>query len=184
VNLTVAAETARVLLSSLPRRVSHVASVADRSASVCRVLDFDPDLLVSAAWLHDVGYAPIVSATGLHALDGARFLRREGFDERVVNLVAHHSHAEIEARERSLDIDLASEFPRDDALPHDALCFCDMTTGPDGQAMPVRERLQEIRARYGPGDVVTRFIDKAEPTIVATVERVERQLAAAEAQSR
>ena len=28
-----------------------------------------------AAWLHDVGYAPSLVETGLHALDGARFLR-------------------------------------------------------------------------------------------------------------
>lgn len=50
--------------------------------------------------------------------------------------------------------------------------------------MAVEERLAEIRQRYGPGDVVTRFIERAEPSIVATVELVEKQLAAADAQSR
>ncbi|WP_199733552.1 HD domain-containing protein [Micromonospora sp. BL4] len=51
------------------------------------------DVLVAAAWLHDVGYAPGITASGLHALDGASCLRRQGFEERVTNLVAYHSYA-------------------------------------------------------------------------------------------
>jgi putative nucleotidyltransferase with HDIG domain len=150
---------------------------------VARALGLDADLVVSSAWLHDIGYAATTAATGFHPLDGARFLRDQGIDERVVNLVAHHSHAVIEAEDRGADRELLAEFPLDASLPHDALCFCDMTTGPDGQHMVVRERLAEIRERYGPHDLVTRFITKAEPSIVETVERVERRLAAA-AQSR
>jgi aminoglycoside phosphotransferase (APT) family kinase protein len=40
---------------------------------------------VTAAWLHDVGYAPAVVATGLHPLDGARYLRNEGWPEELIN---------------------------------------------------------------------------------------------------
>jgi putative nucleotidyltransferase with HDIG domain len=150
---------------------------------VARALGLDADLVVSSAWLHDIGYAPTAVATGFHPLDGARFLRAQGVDERVVNLVAHHSHAVVEADERGVDRELLAEFPLDPSLPHDALCFCDMTTGPDGQQMVVRDRLAEIRERYGPQDLVTRFITRAERSIVGSVERVESQLAAA-AQSR
>lgn len=32
-----------------------------------------------------------------------------------------------------------------------------MTTGPDGQNLSVEDRLAEIRQRYGPDDLVTRF---------------------------
>ena len=32
------------------------------------------DVLVSAARLHDIGYAPDVMATGFHPLDGVRYL--------------------------------------------------------------------------------------------------------------
>ena len=35
--------------------------------------------------------------TGLHPLDGARYLRRVGIDGLVVSLVAYHSCAQIEA---------------------------------------------------------------------------------------
>jgi hypothetical protein len=48
-----------------------------------------------------------------------------------------------------------------------------MTTGPDGERVDVVDRLAEIRARYGSGDVVTQFVDRAEPEIVSTVRRVE-----------
>ena len=70
--------------------------------------------------------------SGFPPLGGARFLREEGVDPRVVNLVAHHSHAVIEARERGLEDVLLDEFPLDASLPHAALCFCDMT--PKSQA--------------------------------------------------
>jgi putative nucleotidyltransferase with HDIG domain len=181
--MVAAEECARTLLTVLPRRLTHVASVAHRAGEVARALRLDADLVVSSAWLHDIGYAPTAAATGFHPLDGARFLRDQGVDERVVNLVAHHSHAIVEAEERGADRELLAEFPLDPSLPHDALCFCDMTTGPDGQQMVVRHRLAEIRERYGPHDLVTRFITRAEPLIVETVERVESQLVAA-AQSR
>jgi hypothetical protein len=39
------------------------------------MLGADADLLEAAAWLHDIGYAPVLAATGLHASDGARYLR-------------------------------------------------------------------------------------------------------------
>lgn len=175
---------ARRALSSLPERLAHVSAVAAAADAISHRLGVDGHVLVSAAWLHDIGYAPSVSMSGFHPLDGARFLRDEGIDPRVVNLVAHHSHAVIEARERGLEDELLDEFPPDASLPHAALCFCDMTTGPRGQRMAVEERLAEIRQRYGPGDVVTTFIERAELSIVATVRLVEDRLAAVEAQSR
>jgi HD superfamily phosphodiesterase len=59
--------------------------------------------LEGAAWLHDIGYAPGLAVTGLHALDGARYLRdAQHADAMLCRLVAHHSWAIIEARERGL----------------------------------------------------------------------------------
>jgi predicted hydrolase (HD superfamily) len=59
---------------SLPRRWAHVQGVAARAHSLAPVLGADADLLEAAAWLHDMGYAPGLADTGLHALDGARYL--------------------------------------------------------------------------------------------------------------
>ena len=88
--------------------------------------------MTAAAWLHHIGYASPLRDTEFHQIDGARYLRRREVDERVVNLVAHHSCARVEAELRGLTSVLASEFPLDPSLPHDELCFCDLTTGPTG----------------------------------------------------
>lgn len=53
-----------------------------------------------------------------------------------------------------------------------------MTTSPDGQPVPVSQRLAEIRARYGPGHTVTCAITKSAPQITTAVHRVTSRLAA------
>jgi hypothetical protein len=137
----------------------------------------DADLLTAAAWLHDIGYAPGIADTGFHALDGARWLTREGFDSRLAGLVAYHSCASYEAAERGLADALASEFPQEHSPTADALWFVDMTTGPDGQDLDVEQRLSEIRKRYGPDDLVTKFWDRAEPALIDAVRRTQARLA-------
>ena len=171
-----AAELARVRLAeALPRRWRHVRSVARRARWVAKELSLSDDL-VAAAWLHDIGYAPELVETGFHPLDGARYLRRQGVDAQIVSLVAHHSCAHIEADVRGLGSDLASEFPPADPALSDALLYCDMTTGPDGDFVRPADRLVEIRGRYGPDHEVTRFVERAAPEILTTAGRVEQLL--------
>ena len=67
---------ARALLQeSLPRRWAHVQGVAARARRLAPVLGADADLLEAAARLHDIGSAPGLAATGLHALDSAMVSR-------------------------------------------------------------------------------------------------------------
>jgi putative nucleotidyltransferase with HDIG domain len=174
VDVQQAEELARRLLGTeLPRRWRHSAGVAAQADRLSDHMTADRALLVSAAWLHDIGYAAPLVDTGFHPIDGARHLRSLDLDARVVNLAAHHSCAWIEAELRGVDGLLRDEFPRDPSLPHDELCFCDQTIGPDGDLLDVTERLAEIRARYDDGDVVRQFVDLAEPELVAIVRRVE-----------
>jgi hypothetical protein len=169
----------RALATALPRRWQHVQAVAGRAAHISSTPDINGEALTAAAWLHDIGYAPSLVDTGFHPLDGARHLRHLGIvPERVVCLVAHHSCAMIEAEERGLAGELAAEFAREDTPTADTLWYADMTTGPDGQHLAVEQRLAEIRTRYGPGHVVTRFVDRAERQLVAAVERTEERLTA------
>jgi hypothetical protein len=114
--------------------------------------------------------------TGFHPLDGARYLRRRGIDEQVVSLVAYHSCAQIEGGVRGLDAELAAEFSPADPLLTDALPYCDMTTGPDGDYVRPADRLVEIRGRYGPDHEVTQFVERAAPEILATAGRIEGML--------
>lgn len=179
--LTWARQVAENELSDmLPRRWAHSQGVAARAAGLCQVLAGDTELLSAAAMLHDVGYAPRLAATGFHPLDGARFLRDEhGADKRLTRLVANHSFALLEAEERGLREELASEFPLlEEPLLVDALVYCDMTTTPDGGRTTAEERVAEILGRYGDDSVVGRFIRRAAPEIFAAVGRVEAALAA------
>ena len=137
-------------------------------------------LLVSAAWLHDIGYATGLAHTGFHPLDGARYLRSLGAPDRLCRLVANHTGAGVEARARGLGTALTTEFPAEVSAVADALTFADLTTGPTGLPVTVEARLSEILKRYEPGHVVHDSIHQAAPDLIATVRRVEARLAAAQ----
>jgi hypothetical protein len=138
----------------------------------------DSEVLISAALLHDIGYAPDLVVTGFHPLDGARFLRGIGCLDRLVNLVAYHSCAALEAELRGLSDELA-EFQDEETVLRDALWWADMTTTPDGGDTTVAERAAEIQSRYGPDDLVSRFIRRAMGDLSGAVERTDRRLEAA-----
>jgi putative nucleotidyltransferase with HDIG domain len=172
----------KLLEDPLPRRWAHVQGVAAQARSLAPMLGDDADLLEAAAYLHDIGYAPDLANTGFHPLDGARRLRDvEHADPRLNSLVAHHSCAGIEAEERGLADDLRHEFPHVSPVLEDALAYCDMTTTPNGHVVSVDDRLTEIVERYGPGNIVTRFIRRAEPSLVSSVARTKRRLCQATA---
>jgi putative nucleotidyltransferase with HDIG domain len=172
---------ARSLLQEpLSRRWAHVQGVAARARSLAAVLGADADLLEAAAWLHDIGYAPGLAVTGLHALDGARYLRdAQHADTMACRLVAHHSCAIIEAEERGLANILGLEFEPAPYAHSSVLTFCDMTTSPDGEPVPVQRRLAEIHHRHGSEHVVSRSIQRATPVIVRAVEQVQDRTARA-----
>jgi HD superfamily phosphodiesterase len=138
---------ARTLLAdTLPRRWSHVQGVAARARTLKPSLGTDVDLIEAAAWLHDIGYAPELARTGLHGLDGARYLHDvQHADPMLCRLVAHHSYAVIEAEERGLARVMTREFTPPPQHLADALTFCDMTTSPDGEHVHVNHRLTGLR---------------------------------------
>ena len=168
-----------LLRNDLPRRWQHVQGVAARSYAFEGILPGEhQQLLAAAGFAHDIGYADEVADTGFHAIDGARHLRRLGFDERLVELVAHHTCASIEADLREIGPMFRAEFPRNDDLPHDELLFCDLTTTPCGGVTNVRDRLAEIRVRYEPNHIVHRFIERAENDILCAASRAQEKLLA------
>jgi hypothetical protein len=163
------------LIAPLGDRWTHVQAVADKARGLAAVLPAeDADLVVAAALVHDVGYAPSLNRLGFHAVDGARFLRAQG-QERLARLVAHHSGARFEAEERDLVEELAA-FPIEDGPVMDALTFADMTTGPAGQPMTLEQRIEEVQRRYGPDDPVHRAIVRARPLLQAAINRTRQRL--------
>ncbi|MFC7278572.1 HD domain-containing protein [Paractinoplanes rhizophilus] len=169
----------RLLADSIPLRWSHSQGVGRKAESIAHLVGEDASALVSAAWLHDVGYAPDLVETGMHQLDGARYLRDVAHaDDLVCRLVAHHSCAFIEARNRGLSEQLTDEFPPVIGLLGDAITYADMTTTPTGAPTEVETRLAEILARYGDGDLIAESIREASPLIIKSVRAVTAALAA------
>jgi hypothetical protein len=173
-----ARELARSLLAEpLPRRWSHTQGVAATARRLEPILGGDADLIEAAAWIHDIGYSPLLVDTGMHALDGARYLRDvERADPILCRLVAHHTGAIFEAGERGLDAVLTSEFDYPPENLAKALTYCDITTSPDGENIDVRGRLDDILARYGEEHPVNRTIRKARAYYVACVDEIDTLL--------
>ena len=171
------ASLAHDFVGSLGPRWRHVQAVARRAEECIPAVEpSEGAMLDAAAWLHDIGYAPTLADTGLHPLDGARFLVSSNWPERVINLVAHHSGARYEARERGLSAELEA-FPfRDDGLS-DALATADLTTGPSGLPVSFDDRVNEILERYGSEHPVHRAWLVARPVLALAVERTEARLA-------
>jgi len=132
-------------------------------------------MLLAAAYLHDVGYAPELVAHGFHPLDGAVWLRQQGL-ERLAGLVAYHTGARFEAQAHGLADSLAA-FQDERSAVSDALAYSDLTTGPAGERVTVAERLAEIERRYGRASRVVRALESASGMLLAMVERTERRLA-------
>lgn len=162
---------AECLAARLPRRWRHVQAVAAEAARLADCIGIQPVTPVCAAWLHDVGYAPDIADSGFHPLDGARFLRRSGWPDGICHLVAHHSCARVEARERGLGRDLLAEFIDTSSPERDALWTSDATTGPDGQRLTLDERVREIEQRYGADHVVSRCMRRIRPELDAAIAR-------------
>lgn len=174
-----ASDVAREMLSETGDRWRHTQAVAARAEAIeGTVYPEDRDVLVAAAWLHDVGYAPPLVETGFHPLDGARYLATRGFDERLCALVAQHSGARFEAAERGLSDQLAP-YGLEDSPVMDALVVADFTTGPQGQPLTYEARIAEILRRYPSDSAVHRAISIASEELSVHLERVERRLLAA-----
>ncbi|WP_230686737.1 HD domain-containing protein [Catellatospora vulcania] len=166
------------LLVNLPQRWSHTAGVARRAADLAAAVDpADRDLLLCAAWLHDIGYAAAARDTGFHALDGARLLRRRGWPVRLCALVAHHSGASFLAAAQGV-VGMA-EFDDERTAVTDALTCADQTTGVRGEPVFLEDRLAEVLRRHGPSSPHAAAAAGREPYLRSAAGRVQARLLAA-----
>ena len=153
----------------------HEQAVAARADELRpAVAEADGSLLVTAAWLHDIGYSPELRKTGFHPLDGARYLARAGH-LREAALVAHHSGARFIAEVRGLGAEL-DRFPFVEDALSDALTYADQTVGPRGERLSVAARLDEKVRRHGPDAPTSVAAPRRDPYIYAAAERIEARL--------
>ena len=172
-----ARQHAEELLGPLGARWEHSRAVATKAAEIADRLGLaDRDVLVASAYLHDIGYAPVLALSSFHPLDGGRHLQELG-EERLAVLVANHGGAAEEALLRDLAGAMA-EFRREDSDVARVLDYCDLTVGPAGEAMTSEERLADVEARYGADHAVAKGLRLAWPRLMEEVAWVEAHLAA------
>ena len=168
-------DQATALISPLGDRWLHVQGVVKKAYQISAIFnEHDHTILITAAYLHDIGYAPSLQKTGFHPLDGAYYLRAQN-QERLASLVAYHSGAQFEAHLRGLTPVLLT-FAHECSAIDDALTYCDMHTGPSGQQMSFQQRIDDILQRYGEKHIVNQAIHKALPSLREAVERTEMAL--------
>jgi len=172
-----AEQLTRDLLEPLGDRWTHARAVATRADELTPAVGSDGErqLLMVAAWWHDLGYSSPLRATSCHQIDGARYLTLRGYPERLCALVAHHSAAVFEAEARGLLSELM-EWPQEQTAVSDALWMADMTTGPRGELLDYSERLAEILERYDDDSIVGRAMRRAEPAIEDAIERTRQRM--------
>lgn len=143
-----AAELARRLLADQGTRLAHVLTAGHVAARLAHLFEVEEaSLLVAAATVHDIGYAPRLARTGFHPLDGALHLREAGYASRLASLVANHSLARLTVPDELRDL-LHAEFPAEEGLLPDALAYSDMHSAPDGRLIHTEQRLADIAARH------------------------------------
>jgi putative nucleotidyltransferase with HDIG domain len=154
----------------------HTAAVARRVEELFETVPAeDREILLCAAWLHDIGYGELARDTGFHPLDGARMLDRRRWPARIAALVAHHSAARLMARELGLAGELGA-YPDEASAVSDALTYADQTTGAQGERLPIEQRMADMLRRHGPDSANARIHHLRGPLLLATAERVERRL--------
>jgi hypothetical protein len=174
--VAIAADLTQHILDSDPDRLAHSKAAARRAEFL--TLTVEPEcaaLLVAAAWLHDIGYAPRLRDTGFHPIDGARHLQTIGWPPAICNLVAHHSGARFVASILHLDRQLEA-YPFSQDAVSDALTVADQTIGPKGQAMTLDERMSDMLKRHGPDSPNALAHPQREPYIRAAAMRVAARL--------
>src|SRR2546421_6814818 len=120
---------ARSLLSPLGERWLHTKGVVESAQEVGKAFNEEGRvLLIAAAYLHDIGYAPSLHRTDFHPLDGAHYLLAHK-QYRLASLVAYHSEAQYEANLRGLTAEL-EKIPQEHSALAEPLTYCDMITGP------------------------------------------------------
>src|SRR6478735_7713580 len=168
---------AKRLLRKSSERWAHTRGVAERAMELRAAVDgADRRLLVAAAWLHDIGYSPLIRKTGFHPLDGGLYLRAHKWDERLVALVAHHSGARFVPVQRGFS-DLMATFAFEESPVSDALTYADQTVGPHGKRMTIEYRINEAIARHGPDSPNARARVDRVPYLLGVAARVEDRLA-------
>ena len=158
-----AERVSRQLLERLGARWRHTQGVVGRAREICRAMDpGEADLLIAAACLHDIGYAPELRESGFHPLDGARFVRAALANKaRTIRIPVHvvDKLNKIGRAERKLVTELGREPTADEIAeltriePEEVDSIKRSAHAPVSLEKPGHERLAGLVAYHGAAEV-------------------------------
>jgi uncharacterized protein (TIGR00295 family) len=127
--------------------IEHVKAVRDYAMEMAEKLDCDPALVEAGALLHDIGRSRTHGIE--HAVVGAKILRDEGVDEKIVRIVETHVGAGI-AREDAAFLGL----PPGDYVPHTIeekiVCQADNLVG-SRDRISIHDAIAAAKEKWAPG---------------------------------
>jgi putative nucleotidyltransferase with HDIG domain len=131
-------------------RYAHIVGVVSLANEVESAYKEFGGKLKLAALYHDIGYSAQYRVTGFHPVDGAMAARKHGLSEEIAQAILYHGGSWKEAQLLRPDL---KEYYADQcqmmATPLSrAMTYCDLHTGPNGEAFSVEERLADIRQRH------------------------------------
>lgn len=158
-----------------PRRWRHVDGATRLAEEVAPALGEDGDLLVAAVAAAGAGWAPQYAETGFASLDGARLVERLGGPPRLSALVAHYIASAFEADLRGLGEPYVA-YEDEQTAVRDALWYCDLSVGPDGDRIEPEARLAEVAVRYGDDPIVGQWLEHCGPQLIQACVRTRKLL--------
>ena len=129
--------------------LEHVKVVRDYAMEMAENADCDRELVEAGALLHDIGRTETHGID--HAVVGAKILRKEGVDERIVRIVERHIGAGITREDAEyLGLPPADYLP--ETIEEKIVCHADNLIGKKDR-VTIREAIETARERWSPGAV-------------------------------
>ncbi len=149
-----------------PRVMEHILAVHDYAMEIAASVECDRDLVEAGSLLHDIGRSRSHDID--HVVIGADILRREGVDERIVNIVERHVGAGLTADEaKKLGLPPKDYVP--ETIEEKIVGHADNLIGAT-ERIPIRDAVDTARKKWFP-ESVDRFIrihfEVFKPDIVA-----------------
>lgn len=132
-----------------PRVMEHVMAVHDYAMEIAAGVECDRDLVEVGALLHDIGRS---KSHGIdHAIIGAGILRKEGVDERIVNIVERHVGSGLTAEEaKALGLPPKDYVPK--TIEEKIICHADNLIG-STERVTIQDTVAMARKKWFPESV-------------------------------
>jgi uncharacterized protein (TIGR00295 family) len=132
-----------------PRVMEHVLAVHDYAMEIAGNVECDRDLVEVGSLLHDIGRA--TSHEIDHAIIGAEILRKEGVDERIVNIVERHVGSGLTPEEaKALGLPPKDYVPK--TIEEKIVCHADNLIG-STERVSIRDTVAMARKKWFPESV-------------------------------